>query len=256
MKVKLLIICVLVGFSFSLKAQYDPKADTSLNIPIIHASYGIGVPEADLAKRFGLNSELTFGFWYKTTKNLIWGFDASFLWGSNIREDSTILNHLKNSNGAIIGDDGQYVLYRLYERGYKFPVVKIGKLFPFKLKGTSANAGFFFLMGVGFMQHKIKIDDQSRTFVHIREEYYKGYDRLTNGILLTQNIGYMYFDKNKKINFFAHIELAEGFTKNRRSYNFDQKVADTKNRIDLLYSFKVGLAIPIYKKTATDFYYN
>jgi hypothetical protein len=48
------------------------------------------------------------------------------------------------------------------------------------------------------------------------------------------------------------FEFTEGFTQNQRSYNFDSRMQDTEKRLDLLYSLKLALTVPIYLKKANE----
>ncbi|MCK6649378.1 MAG: hypothetical protein L6Q66_06965, partial [Bacteroidia bacterium] len=85
-------------------------------------------------------------------------------------------------------------------------------------------------------------------------DYKKGYDRLTNGFLLSQNLGYLYLSNNRIANFYIGFECMQGFTQNRRSYNFDQMKQDTEKRVDILYGGKVSWILPLYKKAPKEFY--
>ncbi len=233
---------------------YSQNSDTLKAFPIVHADFGAYLPGGGLANRFGWNVEIGTGFWWKTKTNWLLGVDGSFILGDHVRDDSTILDNLINLDGGIVGEDGQYVLYQLYERGYKLPVFKVGKIFPVRISNANVNSGFFATIGAGFMQHKIRIYDQSKNFVHIRDDYVKGYDKLTNGLMLNESFGYMYFGKRRRVNFYVSIDLVQGFTKNRRSFNFDTRTAENEPRLDLQHGMKVGWIIPIYKKMAEGYY--
>ena len=54
------------------------------------------------------------------------------------------------------------------------------------------------------------------------KEYKKGYDRLTNGPAITEGISYLHCGSKRLINFSLGLECTQGFTQNRRDYNFDQ----------------------------------
>ena len=107
------------------------------------------------------------------------------------------------------------------------------------------------------MQHKIRIqDDPESPVASLTNEYKKGYDRLTNGWSLNQFVGYQYFAKNKRINFYAGIESTQGFTQNVRGYNFDTKSYDNESRLDVLYGLRIGWIVPFYLgETGEDEWY-
>jgi hypothetical protein len=106
---------------------------------------------------------------------------------------------------------------------------------------------------MGLFQHKIRIQDDPQVVVSsLAGDYKKGYDRLTNGLAITEFIGYQHFAKNRLINFYAGIELTQGFTQNRRDYNFDTFERDDAKRFDGLVGFKLGWVLPFYLSDNPD----
>ena len=106
------------------------------------------------------------------------------------------------------------------------------------------------------MQHKIKIETVGNTVPFLNKEYRKGYDHLSNGLALHQFIGYQYMGNKKTINFFAGFDFFEGFTQNRRDFNFDEMKKDEMKRKDILLGIKAGWILPLYKQAPNSFYYN
>ena len=239
--------------AFAAQGQRS-RGDTAKSFPIIHVSYTADLPGGDLKHRFGWNSEIGLGLYFKRKNNWMYGVDASFIAGGTVK-DSTLFQHIDTQDGLIIGSDGDLVNYRIYERGYKLPVLKFGRLFRLPLLHSTVNSGVYVLGGMGFMQHKIKIQDVGKNFNQIRGDYIKGYDRLTNGIVFTQNIGYMYVGHNNLTNFHLGLEFSQAFTQSRRSYNFDMRARDDTERLDLLFGFRLGWMIPLYTKMASGYYY-
>jgi hypothetical protein len=47
-----------------------------------------------------------------------------------------------------------------------------------------------------------------------------------------------------------------GFTKSRRSFNFDTMEQDLQKRLDIYFGPRVGFILPLYKKMPKDFYYD
>lgn len=111
-------------------------------------------------------------------------------------------------------------------------------------------------LGAGFLEHKIRIDVDKDDVPELSGDYLKGYDRLTNGLALTEFIGYMHCGNNRLINFIFGFELTQAFTQNRRDFNFDQMKKDDNKRLDLLYGIKLGWFFPLYRHAATSYYYN
>ncbi|KAA9341015.1 hypothetical protein [Adhaeribacter soli] len=246
------LVVSLFIFSFSAKAQTARK-DSLMPVPMIYATGGFDLSGADMAQRFGNNFEAGGGFLFKTKTNWLFGLELTYLFGNEVKENA--LSNITTKEGYLIGEDGIYADVRITERGTKLPMFKAGKLFSAPFGRASVNSGFFVLGGIGLLQHKINYEDVSNTAPQVRKEYQKGYDRLTNGLALTQNIGYLFLDRNRRINFFAALEVTEGFTRSRRDYDFNQMQKDTRNRFDLLAGIKLGWIFPVYKKLPQEYYY-
>jgi len=129
----------------------------------------------------------------------------------------------------------------------------VGKIIAFKK--PNVNSGIYIALGLGSLQHKIKIDVDKGTVPYLNEEYQKGYDRLTNGFAISQFIGYRFFGHYKLLNFFAGVELVEAFTQNRRAWNFDTNSSETGSRTDIMLGLKAGMVIPVYRKQTDKYYY-
>ena len=157
----------------------------------------------------------------------MYGIDGSYIFGNNISE-SGILDSIVTSDGQIINSNGQYATVRQFERGFTV-MGKFGKLF--SVLGPNKNSGIFCLGGLGFLQHKIRIDDIGNSSPQLSKEYKKGYDRMTNGIAASEFVGYKYLSNKRMVNFFFGFEFYQAFTKSRRSWDYDLMRADTTNKI-------------------------
>ena len=224
--------------------------DTIVNAKLLQFSYAIQFPFGDMADRFGNNSSLGASFSFKIAHNWMIGAEGNFLFGGNIKED-TILDYLFTSQGFLLGTGGYAESVLLFERGYDF-FGKFGKLIPIE-KGNP-NSGINVLFGAGFLQHKIKIEDVDNAVPYVSGDYVKGYDRLTNGFAISQYVGYLNLDKRKFLNFNGGIEVIEAFTKNRRSYNFDQMKQDNSSRVDVLLGIKIAWVLPFYGRGEQRYY--
>jgi len=226
-------------------------ADSAIFTPQITIHYEFQIPGGDLAKRFGNNSAIGGSVLFKTKKNWVWGAEGSFIYGSNLKEEN-IFNMLKTEKGAIIDGNGMYTDLRLYERGFNF-YGRFGKVFP--VFGPNPNSGILIMGGLGFLQHKIRIEVNGNSAPQLKDDYKKGYDRLTNGFAASEFIGYIHYSNRKTINFYAGIEITEAWTKNRRSFNFDQMKKDNTQRLDLMYGIRAGWIFRINREPKA-FYYN
>lgn len=252
----LIIILLLLCQSITNFAQQSsfkkPKIPTNTALPqkavLIGTEYNAQMPIGKLADRFGFTSGIGLNVLYKNTSNWLWGFEARFVTGKSVKEDS-LLTNLHTSDGYLIGSDGLYVNMGLAQRGWHGGI-KFGKMF--SLNDKKPNAGLCVWAGVGYLRHKIYFDNKDNIVPQIAGEYAKGYDRLTGGFALSQFFGYMMLDAQKHLNFYAGIEAMQALTKLQRSYLFDVAHADAEQRIDLLLGIKIGWILPLYSPKAIE----
>ena len=243
-----LFIAFILIFN-SLPAQMSIR-DSSIYTPLVGMSYGFQIPAGDMASRFGDNSSLCLSVDFKSKSYLFLGINGGYFFGKNIKED--LFKNIENQDGSITGRDGQLADIRLYERGFNISGT-IGAMFK-HFKRPNPNTGFLFNIGFGFIQHKVRIETIGNGVPQLDTEYKKGYDRLTNGFLLTENLGYLFLSNNRIWNFSVSLECLEGFTQNRRTYNFDTMEHDSKKRLDVLYGVRVAWILPLYRNPPADFY--
>jgi hypothetical protein len=248
---KLFFLLALLFIDFQANGQSGVR-DTVIRFPLMNISYGYYLPGGDLADRFGNHSMVGGEVLYKDKRNFLYGASTGFIFGDDIKE-TNLLSDLYTSEQQIIGLDGLYAEIRLYERGYHVGAA-FGKIFSFKK--PNPNSGIMVLLSPGFLQHKIRIEDIGNTVPALRDDYKKGYDRLTNGFRLQEFVGFIYFSNRQLVNFYAGFEFIQGFTQLRRDYVFDDPNIDRGQRLDLMYGFKLGWSIPLYKKKPKAFYFN
>lgn len=250
-ELKIVLIILFLGSQNVLISQVSVK-DSTVFAPIIDFSYAYKVPGGDLNDRFGNHSEVGLAFYIKTRKNFLYGVDWNYIFGDKVKE-LDFIDAFTDKNGGILGTNGLYSETYFVERGFTLSA-KVGQVF--NLLSVNPNSGVMILAGVGYMQHRIKIEDKFQEVPLLSSDgYYQGYDRLTNGLLLTQFLGYRLLSNRRLINVFAGVEFAQGFTKNARSYNFDTGKKDDKSRLDTSWGFRVGFSLPLYKPTPQEYYY-
>lgn len=253
-KIVLQLFCtmaLLLSSSKKTLAQSNIR-DSAIALHIASIYYELQMPGGDLKDRFGGSSMVGASYSYKFKNNLMLSLNGGFLFGNTVKEDSLFRN-ISNEDGNVIGNDGRYADIRLYERGYHVSLT-FGKLFSFKK--PNPNSGILLSAGPGFMQHKIRIETIGNTVPQLDKEYRKGYDRLSNGIEMYESITYYYFGNRYLVNFYLGVDFIQGFTQNRRLYNFDNMNEDKTKRIDLLFGIKAGWMLPIYKKAPNKYYYH
>lgn len=248
---------LLIILTFLINLPHQPHAQSLLQDSILHAlliefQYGYFFPAADMKARFGQCSALGPGIKFKSKKNFIIGAEGHFLFGGQVKE-SDILQHITtHKEGFLIGAEGTYENYTLSERGFLMKT-ETGKIFSFDR--PNINSGIYIAAGIGFMQHKIRIEVDEGNVPHLSKEYKKGYDRLCNGIAVSQTIGYRYFSPHRFLNLFVAFEITEAFTRSRRTWYFDKNSQANEHRVDVLYGLKAGLVIPIYREPTEKYYY-
>ena len=244
------IFILLFGLGSTLFSQKSIR-DSAIIIPHIDLVYSYQLPAGDLVDRFGFFHTIGSAFYVKDRKGFIYGLDGQVQFGNQVKEIP--ITNLLTSNGRVINDDGNFANIKGSMRGFRI-TGQFGKVF--KLLNPNPNSGLKVLIGAGFWQHRIRIEDTENKTAQIKFPYQKGYDRMTNGFMLTQFLGYQYFSGSRLVNFYFGVELNEGFTKNRRAYNFSEKRKDDESRVDISVGFKVGWVIPMYRKAPKEFYYN
>ena len=224
--------------------------DTIVNCKFFAPSYSFQEPAASLAKEFGWNNALGASFYFKFGHNILLGVDGNYFFGNDIRDDS-LFKYITAYGGGVIGTEGVYSNVALYERGYNV-TARIGKVYP--IFHSNHNSGLVVTFGAGFIQQKIRIVVINSDIPELQGDYLKGYDHLTNGPTLSQYVGYMHFGRNNLENFDIGLEAFEGFTKNRRAYNFDSMGPITSIQYDVLIGIKLGFILPFYRDVSRIIY--
>lgn len=238
-----LVFFVMLGFS--------QKNDSTIAAPLVGVHFGGDLPFADMGKRYGANLNAGINVIYKTQKNFLFGIDGNYLFGKNIKED--ILKQLKNADGFVVDNSGYPADIRLSERVIALQF-HFGKIFP--VLSANHNSGLLLNAGVGYMQHRIHIFDTQQQIAAFNGDIRHGYDRLTNGICLSQFVGYLFLGDTRFLNFYAGIESYQGFTKSVRKLNYDTGLPDTKARTDMLLGIRFGWILPLYSRAPKQYFYN
>lgn len=220
---------------------------------IIGFNAGVDVPAADMADRFGLSARVGPSLLYKTTNNWLFGVKGDFLFGSQIREDSLLIN-VRDDEGLFLDNSGQRTGAAINERGYTLGL-QAGRIFGLTPQADAGGRGILAMLGAGFIQHKILFYNQQQSVAQIRGEYRKGYDRLTNGLYAEAFGGYNHFSKKGFFNFYLGLNVLAGFTEGRRDYLFDVQRSGRDKRLDMLIGLRGGLCLPLWKKRSEEIFF-
>lgn len=247
----LFLLPAVVSFGIGdLKSQ--SIQDSCIRVYPIAFGYAYQVPGGDLSTRFGENSNIALRTGIKTAKN--WQFDVhgSFIFGNNVKNKRQLLSHLRTSNGRILTANGNDATLSFFQRGFSVSL-QAGKVFP--VSDYNPNSGFLLKAGIGFLQHNIRIQVEENNVPQLQNDRTDYYDRRASGPMLHEFIGYQHFANNELANFFLGIELMQGFTRDRRSYNADDMSDRIQDRMDLLYGIRGGVMLPLYRQEADEDYY-
>lgn len=245
----IIFICWLLPFQSAKAQEVDFSEVSGL---FVQLEYGAYLPGADLAERFGYNFIAGVNTSYMTRKShWLFGLQGGFVFGQDVKEN--VLSSLTSSQNELVGNNNSLALVLLRQRGLNLHF-NFGKLLTLSnedhLKGIRLEAG------LGYLYHKIRLQDETSNFQQINDDYAKGYDRLSAGISTRQFVGYQYLSSKRTINFLIGLEFIQGFTQNQRSYNFDTKMADDAKRTDLYYGLKVAWILPFYfGENLSEIYY-
>ncbi len=248
MKIYLFSIAFYLGF-FNMRAQ--TVVDSILPMHLFQFHGGFHEPGGDMAELYGTHAFIGFSYAYKTKNNFLLGSDFSFLFGNNVNDPNGLFRELRLSNGGVVGIDAEFVNFLVQERGY-LAGLYIGKIFP--IIGPNPNSGLVVKLGVDYLEHRTRIETREDEFPPLEGEYLKGYDRKRAGFALYEFIGYQHFSNTRFANFYAGMDVYQGFTTDYRSYNFDEMKPTDGNYFDVLLGFRIGWVIPVYRQTATKFY--
>lgn len=255
MKSYLTLFALLLSATLLAQERKSAKGqvkDTTLVTPMIRISYAAQIPVGDYADRFGFTNHLSASFAYKTRTNWIFSLGGHYIFGNSVVGKDSLLSELLTPTGIVIGSDGRPALIDISQQGYMINF-QVGKIFPWA--APNPNSGFIFTMGGGFMEHWIRYKADGNTVPQLLGDYRKGYDRLTNGIILQQFIGYHFQGSTRLLNFFGGFEFTQGFTGNRRNYDIPTRSVKDEKYIDLLFGFRIGWMMPFYKRDQDTYFY-
>ena len=243
-------------FSSHVNAQMpryfqEEKKNNDGNVLTTNILFGAHLPAADLSNRFGEHMSTGLGVDYLTSNDWLFGAQWNFYFGSKVKED--VIASTRGSDGLIFGENGDIASIALRMRGI-YVGGHLGKIFRLN---PNKRSGIRTTVGAGIFQHKVRIQDDPVVLVpQLSKTYKRGYDRLSNGLGITEFIGYQHLGALRRANFIIGIELTQGITQNRRNFNYDTRSKETDSRFDFSYGLRFGWQLPFYLgETADDIRY-
>ncbi|HZV71720.1 MAG TPA: hypothetical protein VFG10_19355 [Saprospiraceae bacterium] len=222
------------------------------SVKLLEFKYGFQAPMADMKTRFGGNSNLGISVQYASlSRTTFFGVEGIFFFGSTVKED--ILANLKTFDGLILGIQGEAGDIGLKERGF-YAGLDAGKIFK-TTKVENNLTGIRALIGIGLLQHKIRVQDNFNNIPALDNQYLKGYDRLTNGPALHLSLGYQYENPNNNFHFNIMGDVYGGQTSSRRDYDNLTGAYLDKKRTDILAGLTISYIVSISKTDKADHIY-
>lgn len=248
-------LCLLLAFLVQVTAWSQRKfGDSTIATPWVGIQYGGNWSNADLGERYGYFNHLGMMAGYKTKRNWVYGLDGNFMFGSQIRMEG-LFDELADSYGNITDVNGDVANILLFARGFNVNLM-VGKVFP--VFSLNENSGIYVHGGVGYLQHKLRIESNDQVIPSLELDYKKGYDRFTSGINFHQFVGYAFLANQGIVNFYGGFYAQQGLTYNRREIFFDRPNEEVPQgqRLDVQIGFKLGWFIPVYQRKPKDYYFD
>lgn len=242
---------LLLSILSTAQAQINVR-DSVVSSWMFSFKLGGNLASGDLADRYGNSLGLGLDFDKKTGGNWLFGVDGTYFFGNNVKNLYPIFKDLITEQGLFIGLNGQLAGVEFFQRGF-YTGAHFGKIFP--ILGPNPNSGLMIKLGVGFTMNKIHVRAPNVLAPQIQGEYQKGYDRLHSGLALRQQINYMNSGNKRTINFIVGFEFIEGFTSNKRQFNYDTRMADLAKKLDVYIGAHFTWFLPIYDKNQQKFFY-
>jgi hypothetical protein len=244
------LLISMFTFTLSLLSQGLPApAQTAKSGSYILMKVGGGfyATSGDLAKRYSQFASIPVSLGYKSKSNLSFSLNYSPILGNNVNITG-LFGDMLGPTGEILDQNGFPTIIRYYMRGFSAGAT-VGKIFP---AGKSSKHGSFEISaGAGMLQHYIKMQFDAGRTPQLEGLYTAGYDRLTNGLQLSQHFRWQYLN-TETLSVYAGIDVCQGFTQNRRSWNFSEMAAETKVRKDIYFGLSAGIIIPVTLKAAAS----
>lgn len=233
---------------FRVKAKIIPN-DSVVRATMIALRMGAMQPVGILNDRYGYFKSTGLRVAFKNKHNWMLGIQGEYYFGKTIK-DGDILAAILADDGSIITNDGLLGQAKLYARSY-FVGATVGKLIP--LEKHYLNTGIAIWTSVGYWQHRVRINNDDNIYA-LTDAYKAGYDRLTSGIGLQQQVEYFYMSRKRLVNFSVGLDFNIGYLKGRRTIIFDTGKSGLDYRLDMMLGAHISWFLPIFARNKNSVY--
>jgi hypothetical protein len=244
----------MAGFSQDTTSHVNKKKKNRIeadNAVIICLNYNGQFPFGVVAQRFGFNSIFSAELLYKTKYNWLIGANGGLLYGTRIKQDY-VLNNIANPAGQFVTQYNDVTSINLGEQGFNIQAT-FGKIIPLGKKYP--NSGILLMTGFGMLQYKISINVRATELPQVSPEYKKGYDRLSNGPVISQFVGATFMARRKYFCGYAGAQFDLAYTADRRPYDFYLMAPLKDPGAAMFLGIKIGYIIPIFLQASEKEYY-
>jgi len=241
----LVVFAALTGLVYAQEEQKE-----KISFPMVGTGFGIIQPMGYLSARFGTFMQAGFDVSMLIRSRFITGLDFKYAFTSNVKED--VLAPIKTSEGFVINNEGNPADIRISGRMW-YLVSDFSFLIPWG--AVNNRSGILAGIGAGYVEHRIKFLDYAQIVAALDHSMYKGYDRLSGGIIIRENLGYQFISNNRLTNVKLVLSLSQMMTKNYRGFNYDTGKPDNDLKFNLCFHATLVWILPLYKKTAEGIYY-
>ncbi len=252
-------ICIVLLFFFfgpeisGARPSTDSTGTNGQRILMFSGFAGLCIPGMDLKKDYGNYGEIGGAIQFQTKKRLFLSLEYGYLFGSGVKNDP--VSNLRDKDGQIIGSNGSYATFKVFQRGFMFPLMKMGYTLKINKKAVwNTLGGLNVSLGGGYFGNWTYIQDLSKNTPQFQDQYREGYDRYRSGPGLGLWMGYLYLPEAGKINFHIEAGYCRFFTETKR-FDFVSLEPAGQRRNEAVFQLRLKICFTIRSRSQETFYY-
>lgn len=213
---------------------------------------GFCMPLQDLKNDYGNYGEIGGAIQYQTKNRWLFALEFGYLFGNGVKKDP--VSNLRDEDGQVIGSNGSYAIFKVFQRAFMFPMLKVGHTFGSKKSLWNPLGGLTISAGGGYFGNWTYIQDLSKKTPQFQEEYLDGYDRYRSGAGLGAWLGYLFLPESGKINFHLELGYCQFFTETKR-FDFVSLVPPGQKKNDGQLQARLKICFTVRSRPQEIYYY-
>ncbi len=214
---------------------------------------GLCVPGMDLKKEYGNYGEIGGGIQYQAKNRLFFGLEFGYLFGNGVKNDP--VSNLRDEDGQVIGTNGSYANFKVFQRAFQFPMLKLGYTLKLNKKAVwNTLGGLNVSAGGGYFGNWTYIQDLSKKTPQFQEQFKDGYDRYRSGPGFGVWLGYLYLPESGKINFHLEAGYCQFFMESKRFDFVTMEPAGIK-KTDAMFQLRLKICFTVRSRLQQTYYY-